>query len=74
MTTLGKIALTLLIIGGINWLLVGLFNFDLVAAIFGRGSTLARAVYVLVGLCALYCTTMLFVPRVDERDRLRRVA
>jgi uncharacterized protein len=74
MTTLGKIALTLLIIGGINWLLVGLFNFDLVAAIFGRGSTLARAVYVLVGLCALYCTTLLFAPRVDERDRLRRVA
>jgi uncharacterized protein len=74
MSTLGKIALTLLIIGGLNWLLVGLFNYDLVAAIFGRGSVLARAVYVIVGLCAIYCITLLFAPRIRERDELRRVA
>ena len=48
------IALILVIVGGLNWGLVGLFNFDLVAAIFGAGSILARIVYVAVGLSALY--------------------
>lgn len=44
----------LLIIGGLNWGLVGLAEFDLVAAIFGTMSPLSRAVYTLVGLSALY--------------------
>ena len=44
----------LLIVGGLNWGLVGLFGFDLVAAIFGAGSGAARAVYVLVGLSAIW--------------------
>ncbi len=48
------IALVLVIVGGLNWGLVGLFNFDLVAAIFGEMSTIARAVYSLVGLSAIY--------------------
>ena len=48
------IAMILLIVGGLNWGLVGLANFDLVAALFGDGSTLSRIVYVLVGLSALY--------------------
>jgi len=48
------LALVLLIIGGINWGLVGIARFDLVAALFGEGSGLSRAVYVLVGLGALY--------------------
>jgi len=48
------IALILVIVGGLNWGLVGLFNFDLVAAIFGAGSTLSKIVYILVGLAALY--------------------
>ncbi len=48
------VALLLVIIGGLNWALVGLFSFDLVAAIFGAMSTLARIVYVLVGLSALW--------------------
>ena len=48
------IAMVLLIIGGLNWGLVGLANFDLVAALFGDGSTLSRIVYILVGLSALY--------------------
>ena len=47
------IALILLIVGGLNWGLVGLLNFDLVAAIFGEMSVLSRAVYTLVGLSAL---------------------
>ena len=48
------IALVLLIVGGLNWGLVGFFNFDLVAAIFGVMSALSRIVYGLVGLSALY--------------------
>ena len=48
------IALILVLIGGLNWLLVGLFGFDLVAAIFGPMSAVSRIVYVIVGLCAIY--------------------
>jgi uncharacterized membrane protein YuzA (DUF378 family) len=48
------IALLLVIVGGLNWGLVGLFNLDLVAALFGAGSALARIVYILVGLAAVY--------------------
>lgn len=48
------IAMTLLIIGGINWGLIGLFNFDLVGALFGRMSALSRIIYTLVGLSGLY--------------------
>lgn len=49
------IAMVLLIVGGINWGLVGLFQFDLVAAIFGgQDALLSRIVYILVGLAALY--------------------
>jgi uncharacterized membrane protein YuzA (DUF378 family) len=47
-------ALLLIIVGGINWGLVGLVDFNLVAAIFGAGSMLSRLVYILVGLSALY--------------------
>ncbi len=56
MKTLNLVALTLLIIGGLNWLLVGAFQFDIVAYLFGGSSTgMARLVYVLVGFAALYC-------------------
>jgi uncharacterized membrane protein YuzA (DUF378 family) len=52
--TIDLIALVLMIVGGLNWGLVGLFNYDLVAAIFGPMSLAARAVYVLVGVAAVY--------------------
>lgn len=48
------IAYALAIIGGLNWGLVGAFDFNLVAAIFGEQSALSRIIYVLVGLSALY--------------------
>ncbi|HPW34324.1 MAG TPA: DUF378 domain-containing protein [Candidatus Paceibacterota bacterium] len=48
------IALILVIIGGLNWGLVGILSFDLVASIFGVGSLLSTIVYILVGLAALY--------------------
>ncbi len=54
LSILDWIALILIIVGGLNWGLVGAFNFDLVAAIFGAMSAIARTVYVLVGLAALY--------------------
>jgi uncharacterized protein len=55
MNAVDWIAMVLLIVGGINWGLVGLFGFDLVAAIFGEMSALSRLVYVLVGASALWC-------------------
>lgn len=54
MKTLDIVAAVLLVVGGLNWGLVGLANFDLVAALFGSGSVLANAVYTLVGLAAAY--------------------
>lgn len=56
MKALDILALVLLIVGGLNWLLVGLFEFDLVASIFGgQEELLSKVVYILVGLAALYC-------------------
>jgi uncharacterized membrane protein YuzA (DUF378 family) len=54
MRVINLLTLGLVIIGGLNWGLVGAFNFDLVAAIFGEMSALSRLVYVLVGLSALW--------------------
>ncbi len=55
------IALILSIIGSLNWGLVGLFKFDLVAWIFGgQDATLSRIVYGLIGLAGLWCITLLF--------------
>lgn len=50
-------ALIITIIGAVNWGLIGLFKFDLVAFIFGDMSLLSRIIYVLVGLCGLYLLT-----------------
>jgi uncharacterized protein len=54
MKVLSIIAIVLLLIGGLNWGLVGFFNFDLVSAIFGQGSMISRAIFALVGISALY--------------------
>lgn len=54
LSTWDWVALILLIIGGLNWGLVGLFNFNLVAAIFGAMSAITRIIYILVGLSAVY--------------------
>jgi uncharacterized membrane protein YuzA (DUF378 family) len=58
MTAAEWIPMLLLVIGGLNWGLVGLFDFNLVAALFGEGSPLARVIYVAVGLSALYSLYM----------------
>lgn len=59
-----RLALVLVIVGALNWLLVGLFRYDLVANIFGGStSTLSRIIYSLVGLAGLYCISFLFRQR-----------
>ena len=70
MRAINSITLLLLIVGGLNWGLVGLFDFDLVAALFGEKSMLSRIVYTLVGASALYQLIPLF--RGDENRRTAR--
>ncbi|MDY0323433.1 MAG: DUF378 domain-containing protein [Candidatus Carbobacillus sp.] len=66
MNKVRTLALILIIIGGLNWLLVGLFQLDIVGAIFGGTYTaLARTVYVIVGIAALYALTL--IPVVNRR-------
>jgi uncharacterized membrane protein YuzA (DUF378 family) len=60
MQILNKTTLFLLIVGGLNWGLVGLFGFDLVAALFGEMTLLSRVVYALVGVSALWQLVPLF--------------
>ena len=61
-----NITLTLVIIGALNWLLVGVFSFDLVAFLFGNLSFLARLVYILVGISGLYLITL--YGRINETE------
>lgn len=58
MKLINIIALILVIIGGLNWGLVGLFEFNLVDFIFGVGSILSRIIYILVGIAALWCIAL----------------
>ncbi len=60
MKIVDKIALALVIIGAINWGLIGLFNFNLVAAIFGDMTVLSRIIYALVGISGLWAIKLLF--------------
>ncbi len=61
MNALDWIVMILVIVGGLNWGLVGFLDFDLVATIFGDGSTVSRIVYDLVGLAALYQLAKMFM-------------
>jgi uncharacterized membrane protein YuzA (DUF378 family) len=61
MKTLDVVATTLLVVGGLNWGLVGAADFDLVAALFNPMSTMSRLVYVLVGVAAVYKGATLFM-------------
>lgn len=63
---LDRIALSLLIIGGLNWGSIGIFQFDLVAWICGgQTAMISRIIYTLVGLSALWCISLLFRDRAD---------
>ena len=63
---LNKIALVLLIIGGLDWGLIGLFRFDLVAWLFGgQTAILSRIIYTVVALSAIWCISLLFRPEAN---------
>ncbi|MCR4435378.1 MAG: DUF378 domain-containing protein [Clostridiales bacterium] len=68
-TPLDRVALVVVIIGALNWLLIGLFQYDLVAAIFGGSSSfVSRIIYTIVGLAGLYSITLLFREQVPVKD------
>lgn len=60
MQTLQKVALIFTIIGAINWGLIGIFDFNLVSAIFGEASVLSRLIYTIVGISGLINIGLLF--------------
>ena len=69
---LDKFSLILAIIGAINWGSIGLFKFDIVSWIFGGSdAVISRIIFTLVGLCGLWCITLLFKPETD-RERTDR--
>ena len=63
------IALTIAIIGAVNWGLIGFFSFDLVAFIFGEMSWLSRIIYAMVGICGLYLITFYMYAGGAEKTR-----
>ena len=68
MALIDRIALLLAIVGGVNWGLVGIFRFDLVAWFCGgQTPAIARIIYTLVGIAALWCITLLFRDRDSTR-------
>lgn len=62
------VALILMIVGALNWLLVGLFNFNLVTWIFGAGSVITTILYILVGLGGIWGIVMLFQRNVRRTE------
>ncbi|SHJ60644.1 hypothetical protein SAMN02745248_00544 [Hathewaya proteolytica DSM 3090] len=60
MKVIDTIALLLVIIGAINWGLIGFFDYDLVSSIFGYMSIISRIIFSAVGICGLYCISLLF--------------
>ena len=71
---LDRVSLILSIIGGINWLLVGLFRLDLVAYLFGgQAATVSRVIYTIVGIAALWGISLLVRQREVVRETVGRV-
>ncbi len=69
MSILDRIALALTVIGGVNWGLVGIFRFDLVAWLFGgQDALISRIIYTVVGIAALWCISLLFRDRDSVRE------
>lgn len=67
MKTLNAVILTLVIIGGINWGLVGLFNYNLVDSLFGTMSLISRVIYTLVGVAAIWAIAFFGYGKALER-------
>ena len=71
MMIMDRIALFLLIIGGLNWGNVGLFQFDVVAWLFGGAdAVVSRLIYVVIALCALWCISLLFREHSTETEEI----
>lgn len=69
MSGIQRTALAIIIIGAINWGLIGFFRWDLIAAIFGgQAAGISRFIYAIVGLAGLYCISLLFKPS-EELER-----
>jgi len=66
MNTLYKVALALIIIGAINWGMIGIFDVNLVSLLFGEDSMLTNLVYALVGISGLFCVGLLMKPFDEE--------
>ena len=67
MKIIDRIALALVIIGGLNWGSIGIFGLDIVAALFGgSASVLSRLVYILVCISAIWCITLFFREETNE--------
>ena len=60
MKIIQKIALVLIIVGAINWALVGLFDFNLVTAVFGEKTLLTKIIYIVIGISGIFSITTLF--------------
>jgi len=68
-----RISLLLVIIGAINWGLIGIFQFDLVAYLFGgQAAAVSRIIYTVVGAAGLWCISLLFKDRDQNRDRAEK--
>lgn len=64
-----KIALILVIVGAVNWALIGIFQFDLVGYLFGgQSAVLSRIIYTVVGAAGLWCISLLFGERVAVKE------
>ena len=68
MNTMDNIALTLIIIGAINWGSIGLFNFDIVSAIFGGQTAASRIIFTIVALAGLWAIGMLFKDKIPQHN------
>ena len=67
-TSLDRVALIVVIIGALNWLSVGLFNYDLVGSLFGATSFITRTIFTIVGVAGLYSISLLFREQATARD------
>ena len=66
------VSLLLVIVGAVNWLLVGIFQFDLVSWLFGgQAAVISRVVYTIIGAAGLWCISLLFRDREHDRERER---
>ena len=70
MSIINNIALILAIIGGLNWGAIGIFQFDIVAWVFGGQDTIiSRIIYTLVGIAAVWCISLLFREEIVEPEK-----